>query len=115
MNFCPEDGYLYSIEWSPFRPCVFACGTHKGNIIIYDLNESASSSEYKQVIQASSSESCPVHAVSFNQQRPDLLASGDKSGVVKIWSLSQSLIKFDPSELEKLNDISEKPFQKQLE
>jgi WD40 repeat protein len=106
MNFCPENGYLYSVEWSPFRPCVFACGTHKGNLLIYDLNESGEN--HCQVKQASSDG--PIYTVSFNQQRAEYLATGDRAGVVKIWQLSQALTKFDSSELNKLNDISEKPF-----
>lgn len=107
MSFCPENGYLYSVEWSPFRPCVFACGTTKGNILIYDLNESSSESTYCQVLPVSDS---PVYTVSFNQQRAELMASGDKSGLVRIWQLSHNLIRYDASEVDKLNDISQKPF-----
>jgi WD40 repeat protein len=103
MNFCPENGYLYAVEWSPIRPCVFACATHKGNILFYDLNESGTC----QVTQASES---PIYTISFNEQRGEYLASGDKAGVVKIWRLSQNYTKFDSNEIEKLNDISEKPF-----
>ncbi len=61
-----------------------------------------------QLITASDS---PVYSVSFNKQRSGFLASGDRSGVVKIWKLSQNLSKSDPTEARKLNDISEKPFE----
>ena len=53
----------------------------------------------------------PVHIVSFNEQRNGYLASGDRSGVVKIWRLSNELTKIGPNEMQQLNDISEKPFQ----
>jgi WD40 repeat protein len=107
MNFCPESGYLYSVDWSPTRPCVFACGSHKGNILIYDLMEAGTSSAC-QVLPASES---PIYTVSFNKQRSGYLASGDRAGTVKIWKLSQNLTKTDPAEVRKLNDISEKPFE----
>ena len=107
MNFCPENGYLYCVEWSPTRPCVFACGSHKGNIIFYDMLESGSKSY--DVIKASDQ---PVYTICFNSQRPGYLASGDKAGYVKIWRLSQNYTKMDAGELKKLNDISEKPFEK---
>lgn len=107
MSFCPENGYLYCVEWSPSRPCVFACGSHNGNILIYDLLETGKT--MCEITQASDS---PIYTICFNQQRPELLASGDRSGVVKIWKLSQNLSKPEPNELKKLNDISEKPFEK---
>ena len=109
VNLCPDDGYLYSIEWSPSRPCVFACGSHKGNILIYDLAKP--STNLVNVIQASEK---PVHIVSFNESRSGFLASGDRNGVVKIWRLPNELVKIDSYELKKLNDISEKPFQKHV-
>ena len=106
-NFCPENGYLYSVRWSPSRPCVFACGSHQGTLLIYDLMQAGN--DMCQVIQASEK---PVHLVSFNQQRPGFLCSGDRGGVVKVWRLSQDLTNIDPNEMKKLNDISEKPFEK---
>ena len=107
MNLCPDDGYLYCIEWSPTRPCVFACGTHKGNILIYDLMETGAN--FCQTIKASDH---PIYTICFNVQRPGFLASGDRLGIVKIWRLSQNLTKIDSDEVKKLNDISEKPFEK---
>jgi WD40 repeat protein len=68
-----------------------------------------SGSKSFDVIKASDQ---PVHTISFNSQRPGYLASGDKAGYIKIWRLSQNYTKGDSGELKKLNDISEKPFEK---
>ena len=106
MSFCLESGYLYSVDWSPTRHD-FACGTHRGNIVIYDMmNEGMADSS--QTIVASDG---PVYSVSFNKQRSGYLASGDKAGVVKIWNLAQNFANVNPGETSKLNDISEKPFE----
>jgi WD40 repeat protein len=107
MNFCPENGYLYSIEWSPIRPCVFVCASHNGNILVYDLMENG-----KDLCQVTKASDSPVYTLNFNQQRPEYLATGDRAGVVKIWKLSSNLTRTDPFELKKLNDISEKQFEK---
>ena len=107
ISLCPDNGYLYSIEWSPTRPCVFACGTHKGNLLVYDLTKSGSN-----VCSMTQASDKPIHLISFNEQRAGFLATGDRNGVVKIWRLSNDLSKTDAYELRKLNDISEKPFQK---
>ncbi len=123
MNFCPDNGYLYSIEWSPTRPCVFACGTHKGNLLIYDLsaNTSSSSSSSSSSAEANSLNMCtviqasadkkPIHLISFNQQRSGFLCTGDRSGFVKVWRLSQELSKPDMTkEMKTLNEISDIEF-----
>lgn len=123
MNFCPDNGYLYSVDWSPTRPCVFACGSHKGNILIYDILDTASNSSSSSNTANSLASLCrvvpasdgPVYTVSFNKQRNGYLASGDKAGVVKIWKLSQDLIRVDPGELRRLDDISERPFDEEEE
>ncbi|CAF1068723.1 unnamed protein product [Brachionus calyciflorus] len=107
MSFCPENGYLYSVEWSPSRPCVFACASHNGNILIYDLIEGG-----KDMCQITKASDSPIFALSFNQQRSEYLASGDRSGVVKIWKLSSNYTKTDSYEIKKLDEISEKPFDK---
>ncbi len=106
LQFCPNQGYLYSIDWSPSRPCVFACGSHKGQILFYDLTQSTSTSF--QTIQASEK---PIYALEFNKHRSGYLATGDASGFVKIWALSRSLIHTDALEVKKLNEISQKPFE----
>ena len=54
----------------------------------------------------------PIHLISFNAQRPGYLCTGDRGGFVKVWRLSQDLSNIDPNEMKKLNDISEKPFEK---
>jgi WD40 repeat protein len=105
---CPDNGYLYSIDWSPNRPCVFACGSHKGNVLVYDLAKSGSN--LSATLVASDK---PVHVVSFNEHREGYLASGDRNGVVKIWRLSNELTKVQVNDMKTLNDISEKPFQKE--
>ena len=110
MSFCPENGYLYSLEWSPTRPCVFACATHNGNILLYDLMELGTSNAC-QVIQASAD--CPIYTLNFNKQRNGYLASGDRSGQIKIWKLSQNYTKIDAGELRVLNEISEKSFEEE--
>ena len=86
---------------------MFACGSHKGSVIIYDLAKGGSN--ISCILQASDK---PIHMLSFNEQRPSFLASGDRNGVVKIWRLANELAKTDPNEMKTLNDISEKPFQK---
>ncbi len=113
---------MYSVEWSPTRPCVFACGTHKGNLLIYDLAATSNSSELNSAspgnmcttIQASP-EKKPIHLVSFNQHRPGYLCTGDRSGFVKVWRLSQELTKADMNkEVKKLNEISEIEFKNKM-
>lgn len=120
MNFCPENGYLYSIEWSPTRPCVFACGTHKGNLLIYDLSASTANdsnrekSSFCTTIQAST-DNKPIHLISFNQQRPGYLCTGDRGGVARVWRLSQELTKADMTkEMKKLNEISEQEMKNKI-
>jgi hypothetical protein len=39
------------------------------------------------------------------------MATGDAAGFVKIWALSRDLINKDSHELQKLTDISQKPFE----
>ena len=104
MSFCLESGYLYSVDWSPTRHD-FACGTHRGNIVIYDIMENGGMAESSQTIFASDGR---VYSVSFNKQRSGYLASGDKVSVVKIWNLAQNFTNVNPGETSKLNDISEK-------
>ncbi len=87
---------------------MFACGSHKGNVLIYDLAKTGPN--LSAVLKASDK---PVHIVSFNEPRSGYLASGDRGGVVKIWRLSNELTKAEPNEMKQLNDISEKPFQQQ--
>ena len=100
---------MYNIEWSPSRPCVFACSSQMGNILVYDLLDTRSNAS--ETINASE---VAVHALAFNGQRPGYLASGDRNGVVKIWHLAHELAKSEnmTQELKKLNDIAEKPFEK---
>lgn len=33
----PDCGYLYTLQWSPTRPLVFALGSGDGQVILYDL------------------------------------------------------------------------------
>lgn len=33
----PDCGYLYSLQWSPTRPLVFALGSGDGQVVMYDL------------------------------------------------------------------------------
>jgi WD repeat-containing protein 34 len=106
LHLCPNQGYLYSISWSKTRPCVFACGTNKGQILFYDLAKTTSSS--LQTIQASDK---PIYTLEFNEKRSGYLATGDGSGYVKIWSLSSNLVNQDVDELKKLSKLSEKPFE----
>lgn len=106
VTFCPENGYLYDIEWSPIRPCVFACASNDGNILLYDLMESG-----KEMCQITKASDSSIYTLNFNQSRPDLLATGDRSGVVKIWKLSSKYCKTSSSEIYKLNEISLKPFE----
>lgn len=108
LSMCPDSGYLYSIDWSPTRPCVFACGSHKGSVLLYDLAKTGSN--LSATIQASDK---PVHIVRFNEHREGYLASGDRNGVVKIWRLSNELTKVQTIDMKTLNDISEKPFQRE--
>lgn len=107
MSFCPESGYLYAVDWSPTRPCVFACGTHKGCIAIYDLMKTGKNC--CEIAQASDS---PIYSLSFNKNRPGYLATGDGAGYVKVWRLSQNLTQKQATEVSMLDTIHEKPFEK---
>lgn len=53
---------------------------------------------------------CPVHAayrfIDLVHCRPQMLASGDASGIVKVWRLSTELTAQGSNEMEQLNSLA---------
>eukprot|EP01006_Ploeotia_vitrea_P046888 TRINITY_DN67071_c1_g3_i4.p1 TRINITY_DN67071_c1_g3~~TRINITY_DN67071_c1_g3_i4.p1 ORF type:complete len:561 (+),score=46.29 TRINITY_DN67071_c1_g3_i4:72-1754(+) len=82
------DSYIYSAQWSPVRPFVFACACKDGNMYIYDLE--ATNIKPAVTMQAGM-HGAPVLSLAFNAAEHHLLATGDAAGQVRIWQLSDTL------------------------
>ena len=84
----PSAASVFTAAWSPARPLVFAAGAADGNLFIYDLKRSKGKPEVTLKV---TSDRSAVTAVSFNPRSPELLATADAQGFVKIWRLSTFL------------------------
>ena len=49
----PSGGYLFSLQWSPTRPLVFALATADGQVVLYDLKVGISSSFFSSLYPSS--------------------------------------------------------------
>lgn len=99
----PGAGYLFSAQWSPVRPMVFAVTTGEGQLLIYDLKKSRNVPV--QSLQASP-ESKEVYALEFNKNQKQLLATCDCDGVIMVWQLNDELINQGAREIEALAEIA---------
>ncbi len=77
------------------RPLVFAVGDADGNLHIYDLKRSRGCPEATLKVTRNRS---PVYAIVFNPRSPQLLATADGEGFVKVWRLSGALSTMAPRE-----------------
>jgi len=84
----PVAGYVFSVQWSPVRPLVFAASTSNGSLLIYDLKVNRICPVL--TIPAYQTKS-PVYCVAFNPKSCEVLCSADGKGMVKVWRLSSSL------------------------
>jgi WD40 repeat protein len=99
----PDCGYLFSVQWSPTRPLVFAVGSADGHVIIYDLQ----ASHVKPCAKLDASpHHRPVCSVQYNAKRPQLLASGDASGIIKVWRLCSDLTAQTAGEVDQLASLA---------
>ena len=86
--------YLNCVQWSPFRPSVFACVSNTGTLYIYDLvrskqapfevikhdNDSSVAMKYRQASE-----------IKFNPRQRDYIAVGYHDKMVRIYRLSRVL------------------------
>ena len=94
-SFQPSFGeYLNCVEWSIFRPAVFACVSNAGVMYIYDLvrskkkpseiirldDENSTSHQFRQATQ-----------IVFNPRQRDFVAVGYFDKMVRVYRLSRSL------------------------
>ena len=93
----PDCGYLFSVQWSPSRPLVFAAGSADGHLLLYDLTvrpQTTLPNSIKQVnmvLQVShvkpsvlldaSPHHRPVYSLQYNSQRSELLPHTDIGGL----------------------------------
>jgi len=92
----PSSSPILAAAWSPSRPLVIAAGAGDGTLFIYDLKRSRAKPEVTLKVTTDKS---AVTALAFNPQSPELLATADAQGHVKIWRLSTALSKMSEREL----------------
>lgn len=96
-------GYNYAISWSPVKPMTFAVATAAGKVALLDLSVSEQSPvDWIEVAQLN----CSIFAVNFNPKRPDILATGDATGVVKIWQMGEKFLHAGANEQKQLEAIA---------
>ena len=98
----PEQGYIYGLDWSPSRPAVVAATTSNGAVVLYDL---LCSRVAPAEVLSASERGGAVHAIAFNRKRSRLVATGDVAGVVRVWSLSDALMRPVDREAAQLAEI----------
>lgn len=90
---------LLCASFSPFRPCVVACGAENGKLYLYDLcNELVHPSMDIDVGAA-------VSQLAFNPTANNVLATADDSGAVKLWQLNNKLSSLQMNELSSLKTL----------
>ena len=99
----PSSSPLLAAAWSPARPLVFAACAAQGDLYLYDLKRSKGKPEVTLKVTSNKS---AVTACAFNPKSPELLATADAQGFVKIWRLSTFLSEPAPRELEALDSMA---------
>jgi WD40 repeat protein len=80
--------YIYSAQFSPARPSVFAAVSRNSNLYIYDLQ----SSRTKPAVAVEAGlDGAPTLSMAFNHAQPSLLVTGDARGAVRLWKLAGQL------------------------
>ncbi|KAI8832372.1 WD40-repeat-containing domain protein [Chytridium lagenaria] len=104
----PVPNALLSVEWSPYKPSVFAVASSDGHVYFYNLMKNRSLPISS--IKVSDEKHVTCTSVAFNQKRPDLFATGDSLGFLKVWKLTTALSSSDPVEdklIKMLGDVQE--------
>ena len=94
---------ILAAAWSPARPLVFAAAAGDGQLFIFDLRKSKGKPEVTLKVTTDKS-ACTF--VAFNPASPELLATADAQGQVKIWRLSTFLSEPASHELEALDAMA---------
>ncbi|XP_056395750.1 cytoplasmic dynein 2 intermediate chain 2 isoform X2 [Hyla sarda] len=95
--------YLFSIQWSPVRPLVFAAASGEGELLLFDFGKS---SQRPSLTVKQTSNEKPVYCLEFNKVQIRLLAAGDATGVVKIWQLSSDFTEQGAREMNLLDELA---------
>ncbi|KAM3911742.1 cytoplasmic dynein 2 intermediate chain 2 [Leptodactylus fuscus] len=95
--------YLFSIQWSPVRPLVFAAASGEGELLLFDFTKSSQKPSLS--IKQTSNEK-PVYCLAFNRAQTQLLAAGDATGVVKIWQLNSDFTEQRAREMTLLDELA---------
>ncbi|GFR49870.1 hypothetical protein Agub_g11972, partial [Astrephomene gubernaculifera] len=85
----PTAAYLFAVAWSPVRPLVFAAAAADGCVFLFDLLRPAEVVRPALTLDTNGMRK-PVYALAFNSRKPELLATGDATGI-QIWRLPSSL------------------------
>ena len=100
----PSTSSLFAACWSPSRPTVFAVGGADGNLYVYDVGKSRGLPE--ATLQVTTNKS-PLYSIMFNPQSPQLVATADAQGYVKVWRLSHALNTMGPRDKRALDRLAE--------
>lgn len=90
LELVPSERQLYTVQWSPFRPFVFAAAGGDGRVFIYDLLRIPKGMLTPALVIEASPDGMPVHSMAFNCSNPEMFATGGATGV-QIWKLPESL------------------------
>eukprot|EP00035_Acanthoeca_spectabilis_P024492 m.454021 g.454021 ORF g.454021 m.454021 type:complete len:528 (-) comp20601_c0_seq1:185-1768(-) len=101
----PGLGYLLDAAWSRHRPSVFAVASASGKIALYDL-AAQRGSVTPAVTLVANENGASVYGVAFNPKKSRYLATGDAQGIVKVWALSDELIRQGHQEVEVLDALA---------
>lgn len=74
--------FLYSVQFSPFRPAVLSFVSRSSYLFVYDLQASPSRPLYSMEAGVDGS---AVVSLRFNEASPDWMATGDTRGCVRVW------------------------------
>ena len=86
--------YLVCVEWSIFRPPVFACVSNTGNLYLYDLvrSKKAPIETIKLDDELKTPHSLrPATRIVFNPRERDFIAVGYYDKIVRVYRLSGTL------------------------
>ncbi|KAL3131874.1 WD repeat-containing protein 34 [Trebouxia sp. C0009 RCD-2024] len=78
LELTPSDSYLFSAQWSPHRPMLFAIGAGDGRVLLYDLTRDT---EHPVKTLDVCGVSAPVFDLAFNVRAPELFATTDQQCV----------------------------------
>jgi len=99
----PCSSSLFACSWSPVRPLVFAVAAADGHLYLYDLKRNKGRPEVALKVTTNRS---PVYCVAFNPKSPELVATADAQGFVKIWRLSEDFSTMADREQEVLDKLA---------